>query len=57
MNKVANIEIAEFECLNKNTRLYQLMQKSKGLQMKVQIVKKENVDFDELFQDLYAMVK
>ena len=43
-----DIEIAEFE-KSKNTRLYQLMQKSKGLKMKSQMLKKENVDLDVLF--------
>lgn len=49
VSKVAiDIEMAEFE-KSKNTRLYQLMQKSKGLKMKSQMLRKENVDLDVLF--------
>ncbi len=51
-----NVEIAEFSA-NKNTRLYQLMQKSKGLKMKTQLLQKETIDLDVLFQDLYALIK
>ena len=52
----ATVEIAEFQ-QSKNTKLYQLMQKAQGVKLQKQHLKKEKIDLDVLFQDLYTLIK